>query len=347
MPLAPRPEGLSKNAIILIAVSWIFTSFAIVVVTLRVYLQQKFRRSIEWDDWIMVLALLCQIIFEVFLTLDCHAGLGHPIATMTMVDILNLTKWSWSTTPGSILAGTIARISVAMVFLHVFGNRNWFKRLMIYYTALLTVVGALNFIFVWVQAKPVQALWDPRIPACLAVFTLSDFIYTISPIIFISRLNMTHQKKIGLILLMSGFVVTMTIAIGRCVVVYLSLFQTTNPNADETFVFFFVGSLLASLEQCLVIIIGSIPKLKVAKKLKFPSLQSSFKGLVNRLRYGQSTAASGSYTNTNWEHSDVELYPSSRRSHKNFNSVPGGHFNKTSIHNISQETYEPGIHVTC
>lgn len=178
VPLAPRPEGLSKNAIILMAVSWLFTSFAIVIVILRVYLQQKFRRSIGWDDWIMVLALLCQIIFEVFLTLDCHAGLGHPMATITMVDILNLTKWSWSTTPGSILAGTIARISVAMVFLHVFGNRNWFKHLMISYTALLTVVGALNFIFVWVQAKPIQALWDPRVPAVYRMEQLPQKIIT-------------------------------------------------------------------------------------------------------------------------------------------------------------------------
>lgn len=356
-------EGLSEKGMILMAISWLFTSFAIIIVALRLYLRQKFHRSISLDDWLMVLALIFQILFQIFLTLDCYAGVGWPMATMSPMDIINLTKWSWFTTPGSILASTIARISIAVVFIQVFGNRKWFKHLMISYTVLLTVVGVLNFIFVWVQAKPVQALWDARVPAvyrmdqlpqkiitCIltTIFTLSDLIYTLFPIIFISKLNMTRQRKLELIFFMSGFILTMGIAIGRTAVVFKSLFQKTDVDVDITFVLFIAGSLLASIEQCLVIIIGSIPKLQVAKKLKFPKFAPTFSTIYNRLRYGKSTAASTSNTNEGWAYSDLELRPSAKRtdgsSHPS--SLAPVQMSQTIIRKGSQDLNYPGIHVT-
>lgn len=150
-------------------VSWFFTAIAIQAVLLRFYLRRKFNQSVGADDWIMLLALTCHIVFQSFLTVASLAGLGRPVTSMTAQEIIDMSKWAWCTTPGSILAGVAARISIAIVLVQIFGMRQWFKWLMISYTGFLTIIGLANFIFVWLQARPIEALWDFRI---LAVYRM-------------------------------------------------------------------------------------------------------------------------------------------------------------------------------
>jgi hypothetical protein len=178
IPLTTGDHGVSERAASLMAISWLFTSLAIVTMSFRLYLRQKFFPSIASDDWLMLLALAFHVVFQVFLTKCCIAGLGRPSETMGIQDLIDMTKWAWFTTPGSILASTVARISIAMVFYQVFNRRQWFRWLMISYTSFLVVVGLLNFIFVWVQAKPVEALWDFRIPATYRMEQLPQKVIT-------------------------------------------------------------------------------------------------------------------------------------------------------------------------
>ncbi|KAG8162236.1 hypothetical protein KVR01_008001 [Diaporthe batatas] len=367
IPLTSGNHALSDRAVALMAISWLFTSFAIVTMTFRLYLRQKFFPSIASDDWLMLLALAFHVVFQVFLTMCCVAGLGRPLETMGIQDLIDMTKWAWFTTPGSILASTIARISIAMVFYQVFNGRQWFRWLMISYTSFLVVVGMLNFIFVWVQAKPVQALWDFRVPAtyrmeqlpqkvvtCILTitYTLSDIIYTVFPIIFISKLNMNRARKLQLCLLMAGSIITTAVAIGRTTLVFLSLFQKTDVSAamdsDRTFIYFGVGSLLASIEQCLLVVIGSIPKLQVAKKLSFPKIHSSLNTLLNKLRYGSTAAStSASQPKPTWDDSNLEHKSGSKgaySSHPDF--IPIVQNSHISFSKSSHEMQEHGIQVT-
>lgn len=179
IPPPPVSElGLSDKATVLMVVSWLFTAGTISIIVLRFYLRHKFHGAISLDDWLMAVAMIFQIIFQVFLTLTCASGLGHPLELVSIPDLVNLTKWAWFTTPGSILASTIARISIAICFVQIFGGRKWYKWMMIVFTSWLVIVGLLNFIFVWCQARPVEALWDFRVPATFRMEQLPQKIIT-------------------------------------------------------------------------------------------------------------------------------------------------------------------------
>lgn len=166
LPTVPQEHpALSSWGQALMGVTWFFTAIAIQTVALRFYLRRKFHQTGGLDDWVMLLALIFHLVFQAFLTLACVSGLGRPLLSMTFQELADLTKWSWCTTPGSILANTFSRISIAIVLVQIFGMRKWFKHLMVAFTVILTIFGLINFVFVWVQARPVQALWDVTVPA--------------------------------------------------------------------------------------------------------------------------------------------------------------------------------------
>ncbi|RYP79127.1 hypothetical protein DL771_000105 [Monosporascus sp. 5C6A] len=343
LPTEPQDRGLSGRARVLLGLTWFFMAFAIQSVSLRLYLTRKFSQSLALDDWIMLLALGCHIVFEIFLTLASVSGLGYPMETMTIQEIVDMSKWAWCTVPGNILANVTSRISIAILLVQIFGVRKWFRWLIIIYTTALTVLGLANFTFVFLQASPFVASWDFRMEADwrlphlphnilifiqLILFSISDFIYAFFPVLFIWRLNMATRKKVGLMFVMAGSFITMAAAIGRAVIVSDTFNVNTEISAqdamdsDHVFVTFGVGSLLASVEVSLVIILGSLPKLKVATKLGlFKTLSSSFNSMMSKLRPGTQLSNSRSRSNKGWADSDVELNHSGKRG---FPRHPGG-----------------------
>lgn len=79
--------------------------------------------------------------------------------------LINILKWNWiSTTPG-ILVSTLARISVTILLIRIFGNKAWLKWFLIIFTALQSVVAILVIIIVWIQVDPVEGLWNIFLPA--------------------------------------------------------------------------------------------------------------------------------------------------------------------------------------
>lgn len=162
---------------------------------------------------------------------------------------------------------------------------------------------------------------------------------------------MARRKKIGLILVMAGSVVTMAAAIGRVILVFWAAGSKTEVDMDKTFVLFGVTSLLASVEQSLVIVIGSIPKLKIVTKLNFPkasALNSSLSSFIHKLRYGSQSGTSTSATSHSWTYSNVEL---NRTGKSNLAGHPGAQYDSTvqggyQSSRTNSRDQESGIRVT-
>lgn len=125
---------------------------------------------------------------------------------------------------------------------------------------------------------------------------------------------MATRQKLGLMVVMAGSFITMGAAIGRAVITSDTLNGSTEVNAEDgtnpekVFVTFGVTSLLASIEVSLLIILGSLPKLRVITKLSlFENISSSFTSMMGKLwptaRYGTSKSRS----NQDYVGSDVEL----------------------------------------
>ncbi|KAJ2998940.1 hypothetical protein NUW58_g170 [Xylaria curta] len=328
-PTEPLDRGLSQKSQVVLGVTWTFFALALLCLFLRFYLTRKFRRPFTPDDWVMLLALALHTLFQVFFTLNCIAGFGYEMQTMTIQQIVDMGKWAWATVPLNLLANLASRVSITLLLVHIFSVRTWFKRLIITKTALLTTIGLANFIFIFFQASPFPASWDFRIPAKwrlshephnilifteLILFVLSDFIDGMLPALLVWKLHMPLQQKLLLMIMMAGTLITMGIAIGRAAIVSDSLNKSTDASAKDgmnpakVYVIFGVTSLLASVEISLLIILGSGPKLRVISKLSvFDKISSSVASVFSRLWPGTQLSVSKSGSRPDEGASDVEL----------------------------------------
>lgn len=156
-PVNPDDPGIGPA---ILAVSWLLTVLVMAAVGLRLYLRKSQKIMVASDDWIMLAATFFQIVYQIFLTICCVAGLGKAIANMTLDQIIAAEKWAFLTTPFSNVVSILARISITILLIRIFGNRKWFKWFLISFTAFQTVLGLLNIIVIWVQCTPVEAVWD-------------------------------------------------------------------------------------------------------------------------------------------------------------------------------------------
>lgn len=160
-PVNPNDRGLGPMTI---ALTWVFTSLAIIVVGLRMYLRKKFHNRWYIDDWIMVLALAFQVIYSGLVTKACDEGMGMTFENMTFQQFLGAEKWSYIAEPFSNLVSVTARISITILLVKIFGSsKPIFKWFLIVYTGLVFVFGVLGDVLAIVTVLPIPANWDPRI----------------------------------------------------------------------------------------------------------------------------------------------------------------------------------------
>lgn len=69
-----------------------------------------------------------------------------------------------SVTPG-ILASVIARISIAILLIRIFGGKTWLKWFLIIVTVLQAVSNLMIMITSLLQVTPIEGVWNPLIPA--------------------------------------------------------------------------------------------------------------------------------------------------------------------------------------
>ncbi|KAK2601852.1 hypothetical protein QQS21_004635 [Conoideocrella luteorostrata] len=138
--------------------------------------------------------------------------------------LINIPKWDCIASTPAILVSTTVRISAAILLIRIFGSKKWLKWFLIRFTTLQTTVAVIVIVFIWVQCDPVEALWNPFLPAkrwdhriqlyaayaVQSLFTFSDLTYVLFPIAIIWNLNMPLKRKVGLALIMSASVFTMS-----------------------------------------------------------------------------------------------------------------------------------------
>lgn len=143
--------------------TWTLTGLAIIAVAARCQLKLKFKQPIIIEDYLMVLALALQISYQAGFTLMCNWGSGRPMSTLTAEQRLNINKWSWTFAVPGFLVSIIARISIAILLVRIFGRVKWFKIYMTYFTTIQTIVGVLSIIFLVAQCDPYEGLWNKAV----------------------------------------------------------------------------------------------------------------------------------------------------------------------------------------
>ncbi|RYP46672.1 hypothetical protein DL768_007160 [Monosporascus sp. mg162] len=275
--------------------TWTFTSMAVIVVAFRFRVRRKVVRLVTADDWIMLIALICQLVYQACATVSYSYGLGRHVGDLSQDQFLTIMKWSWITfTPGTAVS-VIARISIAILLVKLFGTKPWLKWFLIVFTVIQTMIGIAMIVTVWTQCRPVEAIWNralaptakclnPDIQLYISVTTqiayaISDLTFVLFPTVIIWKLNMPFRRKIGLLTLMAASLFTMTAAIvkvGVCLNTPASMTDTTY-NAGHI-------QIWTCIEQDMVIMMGCVPPLRAIMQMEFPiirSISTALPSLIN------------------------------------------------------------------
>lgn len=160
-PVNPDDVGIGRTTLV---ITWTFTGFAILAVGLRFWVRKKF---LHWnsDDWIMLLALCIHVIYEAFLTEAIHWGMGKDFENMTLEEFVQSQKWQFYSITPSQTVSVVARISIVILLVRIFGiTRVWFKWFLYSLTVLQAIMGFLGILFIWIETTPVESHWDPTLP---------------------------------------------------------------------------------------------------------------------------------------------------------------------------------------
>lgn len=148
-----------------LGLTWTLNAFAIVTVTVRLVVRKRVAKFWSSDDWVMLLALIIQIIYQATFTILCSWGNGLPFDSLTPRQRIQVSKWGTISSFPSIIVSFVARISISILLVRIFGVRKWFKWYFIGFTAFLTFAGVLSIIFQAAQSRPFEGVWNPNIPA--------------------------------------------------------------------------------------------------------------------------------------------------------------------------------------
>lgn len=220
-------------------------------------------------------------------------------------------------TPGLIVS-ILARISIAILLVRLFGVHRWLKWFIIIVTAMCTILTIIILPCTYLQSTPVSGNWDPYTPAkhwdpriyidiaffsqggpqstailprrhstlltlAIALWTFSDLTFVLFPIMVIWRLQMALRQRIGLVLLMSASLFTMVMSILKTVGLQRIADQQADPTATDVQYDATLEILWSCLEQACVIIMGCVPSLRAVTKLELTkSISNSLDSILRR-----------------------------------------------------------------
>jgi hypothetical protein len=356
----------------ILGATWTLTIVAGLTVGLRLYTRAKITKLLSWDDWIMLVAMILQCFYLAFIHVSCTWGLGRPMQVMMMqLDKLSMVqKWSWISTTFGTSVSVLARISIAILLIRIFGTKIWLKWFLIVFTTLTALNGVLAIIFSWADTKPVQAIWelttpserwDPRISGYTAFslqvfYAFTDLTYVAFPLAIVWRLNMSVRRRIGLMTVMGLSLVTLAAAVLKIAIIVIITWGGPVANGGGANYFQGIVYLTSSIEQAMVIIMGCVPTFQAISKLEFTRLRnvsSSLSSFITKRRkkYGDSTPstqysrsgyrdlemqAQTGATSESKEHLDVV---STREYGQSDNSIAGkpGHIRRTDKYTVTYQ----------
>ncbi|KAK3329997.1 hypothetical protein B0H66DRAFT_611191 [Apodospora peruviana] len=305
-PPARNPDDLGRGPVI-IGFTWTFTLLAVMAATLRLYVRRKKAPGPSSDDWIMFVAMLFQIANQVLITISYSHGLGKHDVDLQMPDqFVAVLKYNWLAVAPGMVVSILARISITILLLRLFGVHTWFRMFVYVLTSIQVTLGVVLFVCTWIQVKPIEGLWnvflpgverwDPRIVLYMmylgqSSYTFADLAYVILPVAIIWRLNMALHQRVCLILVMSVSILTFALSILK------TIWATSGTNDTDDIQYKTSLTVLWSTgEQSCVVLLGCVPPLRSGlSQLKFLNLRNlSLSSIFGSSRGGTWSSMKGS-----------------------------------------------------
>ncbi|RKK67465.1 hypothetical protein BFJ69_g14468 [Fusarium oxysporum] len=190
------------------AVLWVQVVIFAIFVGLRLYTRSQILHSVGAGDYLVVTALVFQIIYSAFVTAGTKYGLGRKFADIGNPDAYfrAVELEIYSQVAGLMVIG-LGKCAVGIFLLRIV--RNKFQKAFIWaFLAGTVFITLFSSIVVVVQCDPVQRTWDRRVPGTCWIdfskvgltvgswFVVADFCFAILPWFVIWELSMKRKEKI-------------------------------------------------------------------------------------------------------------------------------------------------------
>ncbi|KAJ3538562.1 hypothetical protein NM208_g5860 [Fusarium decemcellulare] len=190
------------------AVLWVQVVIFAIFVALRIYTRYSILHSIGLDDYLVVVALVLQIIYSAFVTEATRYGLGRKFADIGNPDVYyTAVKYEVFSQVAGIMVIGVGKCAVGIFLLRIVRNKihKGFIWAFLAGTVFITLFASITVV---VPCIPVEKTWNPTVPGkCwldfskvgLTVgswFVVADFSFAILPWFVIWDLNMKRKEKI-------------------------------------------------------------------------------------------------------------------------------------------------------
>ncbi|XXH03925.1 hypothetical protein Hte_010333 [Hypoxylon texense] len=281
---APPDIDRSTTMIAVYAVEY---GLSLLFVILRVWARLSIR-STSWDDYFMVAT--CALFTSVAALAVLYAtsgGTRHPVYLERDQEAF-VTEIFYISQAVHIITIGVGKLAIGSLLLRLLGPVSKWRRYGIWLLmVLISIFSVLALVFSLVQCpdpadlwnpdpKAVTACWDPAIQSKFTIFfgSLSsavDFAFALLPITLVWKLHLTLRKKIGLVVLLGGGVLS-----GICAAVKADQLAAL-ANRDDLLWATFDLYLWSGAEISLMIICGCVPTIK-------PLWDRFFGGMLSRTR---------------------------------------------------------------
>ncbi|PVI02353.1 hypothetical protein DM02DRAFT_308604 [Periconia macrospinosa] len=203
----------------LLAVNYSFVITALIAYSLRVYVRVGMVKAFGTDDWLMGLALMFFIAYDVSSNTGVHYGTGRHHADLSNDQILQARRcwyfcylfYSSAMICSKFSIGTfLLRIAVRKVHTYIIWGA----------MAISVVSGAAFFFVTLFQCNPISYFWTKHLPesegTCInmtivialaylysAFSIISDFTFALLPALLVMNLQLARKTKIALIPLLT------------------------------------------------------------------------------------------------------------------------------------------------
>ena len=207
MTLASPPVGGDQNrGPALLAVTWLFTGLASLIVSFRLFSRVKILKETALDDGFIILSLVSSSRYWQLASLDdslddrifshvhrlqvlilictsvisasVSAGMGRHEYYLTPYQRIQATKLNYIANPFGIMAYSFPNLSVA-IFLNRILRLPRLQKSLIYSVPIAQcVIAGIACVLLFTQCTPTKFLWDPKTPAkCLSAKVLTGYSY--------------------------------------------------------------------------------------------------------------------------------------------------------------------------
>jgi len=251
---------------------WILWGLAAVAVALRFIARIRRKHGFGWDDHIMLLSLILNLVAGIFASYAATFGAGGRLKDVARnpQDLSEALYWSNVANTIGLLGDAFPKIAVALLANRVLTPRRLMQRVNLALPIILLILIVVVIIILWVRCQPVAHGWDPfNVPgSCwspdvlndLDLFvgswgTFVDLYFVVYPSVVISRLQMPLRKRITASVVMGLGVASFFTTLYKTAAVVPGSLVDPGDITEQ------VGQLMlwTLLEGNTVIIAGSIP----------------------------------------------------------------------------------------